>query len=332
MRAQLWMHMNLGAARNTEQAGMTANSIPTRLARRPYGDELAENYGAEEAPFVTTSSLPQAEIGVTEINVIRPLGRPSTPLPRQDAYMIVHHFEDCIGLNYWEDGRSQRPGDVRADGTTIHDLRRQPIVLVDRPMHTLQWFVPRSALNLLADEGGAPCIEELRHDPTVGMMDDIIHHMALALLPALRRTEQVNRIFVDHATLAFVAHLVEAYGGVKMRPHLFKGGLAASQERRAKEMLRSDLAGKTELAAIAAACGLSTGHFARAFRRSTGLPPHAWLNKTRVDQALMLLRQRRQSLSEIALECGFADQSHFARVFARHIGLSPGAWRRMILG
>jgi AraC-like DNA-binding protein len=311
---------------------MTVSSTSAQPARRPYGEDLAENYGAESAPFVITRSLPKAEIGVTEIKVIQPPGCASTPLPRQDAYMIVHHLQDCIGMEYWEDGRSQRPGEVRAGGTTIHDLRREPMVLVDRPMHTVQWFVPRGVLNLLADEAGSPYIEELRHDPGADVADEVIHHMNIALLPALRAAEQINRIFVDHATLAFAAHLAEAYGGLKVRPRHFKGGLAAWQERQAKEMLMSDLTGDIALDDIAAACGLSARQFGRAFRRSTGLPPHAWLNKARVDRAMVLLRQRRQSLSEIALECGFADQSHFTRVFVRRVGLSPGAWRRTISG
>jgi AraC-like DNA-binding protein len=309
---------------------MTASSISARPSRRPYGEDLAENFGAEAPTFVITRSLPKAEIGVTEITVIQPCGRASTPLPRQDAYMIIHHLQDCIGMEYWEDGHPIRPGEVRAGGTTIHDLRREPMVLVDRPMHTVQWFVPRSVLNLIADEADAPYIEELRHEPAVGVTDAVIHHMNIALLPALRAVEQINRVFVDHTTLAFAAHLAEAYGGLKVRPRLFKGGLAAWQERRAKEMLLSDLTGDTALDDIAAACGLSARQFARAFRRSTGLPPHAWLNKARVDRARVLLRQRRQSLCEIALECGFADQSHFARVFVRRVGLSPGAWRRTI--
>jgi AraC-like DNA-binding protein len=199
-------------------------------------------------------------------------------------------------------------------------------------MHTVQWFVPRTVLNLLADEADAPYVEELRHEPAVAVTDEVIHHMNIALLPALRAPEQINRIFVDHTTLAFAAHLAEAYGGLEVWPRPLKGGLAAWQERRAKEMLLSDLTGDIALADIAATCGLSAGHFARAFRRSTGLPPHAWLTKARVDRAMMLLRRRRQSLSEMALECGFADQSHFTRVFARHVGLTPGAWRRMISG
>jgi AraC-like DNA-binding protein len=59
-----------------------------------------------------------------------------------------------------------------------------------------------------------------------------------------------------------------------------------------------------------------------------GVAPHRWLINRRVELAKDLLRDRETSLSEIALRCGFADQSHFTRVFTRWAGVSPGAWRR----
>jgi AraC-like DNA-binding protein len=95
-------------------------------------------------------------------------------------------------------------------------------------------------------------------------------------------------------------------------------------------MLAGDLTGATSLHEIARACGLSVGHFSRAFRRSMGLPPHAWLLQRRVEAAKAMLRRREESLSLIALACGFADQSHLTRVFTRHVGLSPGAWRKYL--
>jgi AraC-like DNA-binding protein len=60
------------------------------------------------------------------------------------------------------------------------------------------------------------------------------------------------------------------------------------------------------------------------------MSPHQWLLKCRVDLAKDLLSNRKLLLSDIALACGFADQSHFTRVFARMTGASPGAWRRNI--
>jgi AraC family transcriptional regulator len=309
---------------------MTAASNSSGPSRRPYGNELAAGFGAEDAPSIVTRSLPHTEMAVTEINVLRPRGPASTPLPRQDAYMVVHHLQDFQGVGYWEDGRYITPGHARAGETSIHDLRREPFLVVDRPFHTIQWFVPRAALDLVADEANVPYIDDLRHEPGAAVLDDMVRHINIALLPAMRASKQVSRVFIDHAALAVAAHLAEAYGGMQSVERPLKGGLTPWQERRAKEMLLADLAGATSLAAIAAACGLSRSYFTRAFRRSTGLPPHAWLNKARIERAMLLLRQSGKSLSEIGLECGFVDQSHFTRVFGRRVGLSPGAWRRLI--
>jgi len=61
----------------------------------------------------------------------------------------------------------------------------------------------------------------------------------------------------------------------------------------------------------------------------TGLSPHRWLMKRRAERARELLFNRGLSLTEIALTCGFADQSHFTRVFTAVFGTSPEAWRRI---
>ena len=79
---------------------------------------------------------------------------------------------------------------------------------------------------------------------------------------------------------------------------------------------------------LAAAVNLSPFHFARVFRRATGLPPHAWLQQRRLEQARALLRDGCAPL-RVALQLGFADQSHMTRHFKRTYGLSPGRWREM---
>ncbi len=89
------------------------------------------------------------------------------------------------------------------------------------------------------------------------------------------------------------------------------------------------LDGAISITDVASACGLSTDHFIRAFRRRMRTTPHRWLVERRVERARLLLRGS-GSLAEIALACGFADQSHFTRVFTRMVGCPPGAWRRAI--
>jgi AraC-like DNA-binding protein len=107
-----------------------------------------------------------------------------------------------------------------------------------------------------------------------------------------------------------------------------QGGLAPWQLRRAKDILSAHIVGSVSIAQLAAECGLSTCHFARSFRHSTGISPHRWLMHRRVERAMGLLKQSRLPIIEIALSCGFADQSHFTRVFTSMHGSAPGRWRR----
>lgn len=108
-----------------------------------------------------------------------------------------------------------------------------------------------------------------------------------------------------------------------------RGGLAPWQIERAKETMMSDLETTPTLHCIAAACGLSASHFSRAFRRSVGIPPLAWLSEQRIATAKRLIDTTDTVLADIAITCGFADQSHFTRVFSRVMGVSPGVWRRL---
>jgi AraC family transcriptional regulator len=155
--------------------------------------------------------------------------------------------------------------------------------------------------------------------------------MGLSLLEALHRPDEVNQLFVDHTMLAIAAHVVRRYGRAWRSPELARGGLTPRQTRLACEKLESDLGGKLSLEQVAAEFDLSVSHFSRAFRTSTGLPPHQWLLRRRVEVAQQLMTVRVLSLSEIAISAGFANQSHFTRVFSSAVGTSPGAWRRAAL-
>jgi AraC-like DNA-binding protein len=87
-----------------------------------------------------------------------------------------------------------------------------------------------------------------------------------------------------------------------------------------------------ELQQIAAEFDLSVSHFSRAFRVSTGLPPHQWLLRQRVETAKQLMTVRDLPLSEIAISAGFANQSHLTKVFSAQVGVSPALWRREAFG
>jgi AraC family transcriptional regulator len=130
--------------------------------------------------------------------------------------------------------------------------------------------------------------------------------------------------------LALIEHMSATHGDTASdKRRDLQGGLAAWQERRAKDALQASISSGITLEDLATLCGLSRSHFARAFKQSTGLPPHRWLLGRRVARARDLLLHSTMPLEKIATSCGFADQSHLSRVFSKHVGTSPGAWRRM---
>jgi AraC-like DNA-binding protein len=73
---------------------------------------------------------------------------------------------------------------------------------------------------------------------------------------------------------------------------------------------------------------LSRYHFARAFRRSTGMSPQGYVIRCRIERAQYLMLWTDTTLCRIAFECGFSDQSHFSRAFVKALGETPRAWRR----
>jgi AraC-like DNA-binding protein len=94
----------------------------------------------------------------------------------------------------------------------------------------------------------------------------------------------------------------------------------------AKELLQAQLTAPPSLEALAAAVNLSPFHFARVFRRATGMPPHTWLMQQRIAQARALLQSGCLPL-DVAMQLGFADQSHLSRQFKQVYGVGPGAYR-----
>ena len=106
------------------------------------------------------------------------------------------------------------------------------------------------------------------------------------------------------------------------------GGLAPGALRRVLEYIEQHLTDSIATDVLARIAGLSTGHFNRAFKQSTGDSPHHYIIRNRVAMAKHLLVRTSRALADIALAVGFADQSHFCRTYVAMTGETPSACRR----
>jgi AraC-like DNA-binding protein len=105
-------------------------------------------------------------------------------------------------------------------------------------------------------------------------------------------------------------------------------GLAPWQVQRVVTYVDSNLNTSVRNKDLAAIARLSEFHFNVAFRKRFGQSPHEYLIRRRIERAQGLMLSTDMALSEIAMECGLADQSHLTRLFRKVSGESPAAWRR----
>jgi AraC family transcriptional regulator len=181
-----------------------------------YGQRVGERLRVENARAMVTRVLRNADIAVTEIRRDNPPLELTGAFQREDAFVITLYLRDRPNHEYWEDGRRAPVRDFKAGESCLHDLKRDPSAVLDKPYHTLSYYLPRGTLDAIADEANVPRICDLSYKPGAAVNDATISSLGSLLLPALSRPDQANRLFVDHVLLAVGVHIAQTYGG--MRP------------------------------------------------------------------------------------------------------------------
>lgn len=318
-----------GLVRQTERSHFEGR--PTRtsgaLEDGAFGARMAAYLGGDDGRAVSAQTLLDSRLVITGLRCDAGLSEVSTPIPPEKAFIISVHLRDLPFHELRLRGAVVHTGFHPTGGVSIFDLAEDPRFFFPSPFHCLHFYVRRAALHALADDHGAPRIDTLSWPH--GAVDHTVSHLGSALLPALSNPGTSSRLFLDHVVLALNTHFACAYGGMRPGAKASRGSLAPWQERRCKELMESRLREQITLRELAKECRLSIGHFAAAFRHTTGDSPHRWLMKRRVEAAKDMLLSSDLSLSAIALECGFSDQSHLTRVFTVMAGKPPGVWRRI---
>ena len=252
------------------------------------------------------------------------LERQRLPPSEPEGYMPWHLLSVLI---------TPAPRFVEYTGADANTMQQQPGDVVYRPAGLVTraaWdgtveginvalspvFVDRVAAEML--DGGSVELADSHFGA-----DAQIRHLAHGLLHELEAGTG-TALFVDSVRTALAARIVSAYG----RQALPGGGptLSHRELRRVHELVEARLAEPLRLAELAAAVPMSTYHFSRAFKATTGITAHEFVVRRRVDAARVLLERGGLLVAEVARRTGFTDASHLARHFRRRVGTSPARY------
>jgi AraC family transcriptional regulator len=162
-------------------------------------------------------------------------------------------------------------------------------------------------------------------EPRLSAMVAAVHAEMIAGFPS-------GRLFLDSIEQAMAVTLVNGHA-VRHRPvEIYRGGLGSARLRRIKELVHAKMEHDLSLEDMAQSVGLSTAHFARMFRKSTGETPHQFVLRQRLERAKGMLRAPDTRVLDVAIACGFKTQQHFAQAFREVWRVSPTEYRQYLVG
>ncbi|RUT09884.1 AraC family transcriptional regulator [Dulcicalothrix desertica PCC 7102] len=159
--------------------------------------------------------------------------------------------------------------------------------------------------------------------PTLSHPDPLIHGIALALKSELESNQLGGRVYVDSLVTALMAHLLRNYSVKNPTQSFCKNALPKRKLQQVLDYIHAHLDQDLTLFKLAAIVYMSPSYFSTLFKQSTGLAPHQYIIRYRVERAKQLLLEGKLSIAEISTLVGFTHQSHLSYHFRRRFGSSP---------
>jgi AraC family transcriptional regulator len=272
---------------------------------------------------VVLSSAGRRWRGVDAAEILHPLDDFAVPaLPR---HMLVFNLGTPMGAT---EGRTGRGGRLDGGGVMILPAGRPRDWHLDRDgeVRHLHLYLDPALLDGVAVEAGFyPDTVEIVE--AFGVRDPRLAYAGAALLGELRAGGPGGRLYAEALATELAVHLLRRHSSIGRAAPRRPAGLAPATLKRATDYIEDNLAEDLALADVARAAHLSPYHFSRLFKVSTGVSPHQYIIRRRVERARVLLATTAWPLSFIAREVGFASGSHLALHVKRLLGASPTTYR-----
>jgi AraC family transcriptional regulator len=202
----------------------------------------------------------------------------------------------------------------------------------DGPASFIQLYVP---FRLLGDVSDSLFERELRHSALrtpCAIREGRLCRTAHAIGQRLE-FDDANHLVLDSWALILAETLLRdlARQGAKPARTAF-GKIPAHRIARVIDYIESHVGDDLDLASLSTVAAMSVYHFARCFKETTGVSPHAYVLSRRIRRAATMLGHGDVGIALIAATCGFSSQAHLTTVFQRRVGVTPGQYRRAVSG
>jgi len=301
----------------------------------------------------------QDKTGVVPVEAVEVLrsGRIVSPVPTLSTLSSRHAGWDGIAMESFNDVPAcsvpehehpthflnlQRLGQVTFEWTTDGRTRRAkhgPGNLYILPAGTRDRLTrsgPTDQIVLvMARQFLARALDETAHLADIELIthwnlrDRHIASLMVALHADLEDGSPAGPLYGESLGVALAHYLIRRYSTRAPREFKYEGGIPTVRLNRVLDFMRGNCAKEMRLWELAQLAGMSPHYFCELFKKSTGLSPHQYSLRCRIDRAKMFLRSAQFTISQIAKATGFADQSHFTKVFRRIVGVTPTQFRQM---
>ena len=234
----------------------------------------------------------------------------------------------CVSLTFNHAGRRLMQGRVTAGVVQVTAPAVSVSAVFESSVDVLHLFASQQVL--------AECYEDLFQQPHAGdivlgdpklVRDAALDRLGQALVVSQTSDAALGKVFTESVSLAIVSRIVARQFTASNAQNREAAALPQWRMNRVIEYIDAHLSESIGLADIAASAGLTRMHFAAQFRRATGLRPHEYLLRRRIEHAQQLLLSSKHNVFDVALSCGFRSQAHFTTVFKRFVGETPCCWR-----
>ena len=156
-----------------------------------------------------------------------------------------------------------------------------------------------------------------------GNHDLPLHNIAMLLADEAKANGLMGELYRESLTQAFVVYLLRNYSTIDREIKPQHQSLTNTQLQQAIDYIQDHLGGDLSLMRIAETINISPTYFANLFKQKTGVSPHQYVIRQRVDRAIVLLQTKDLRIGEIATQVGFSSQSHLTQHIKRATGMTP---------